>query len=175
MLSPVYPTMDKDRFEFLPESTNAVEAYNRLSKTGKVPRPLSVVLISLYKKDMVAILQYLAETEGMATTYDDRTPAARKKRAVKANAARRKRRCHVEDDALGPPDRNSDFHPSKKRKTTKKVSKVVEYVVVYKPFPFPSVYKSFPLVDIMIMENFSLAEAEDSTVYQVLHNPLTTC
>ena len=72
----------------------------------------------------------------------------------------------MEDDALGPPDRNSNFHPSKKRKTTKKVSKVVEYVVVYKPFP---------LVDIMIMENFSLAEAEDSTVYQVLHDPLTTC
>ena len=60
MLSPVYATMDKDRFEFLPESTNAVEAYNQLSKTGKVPRPLSVVLISLYKEDMVAILQYLA-------------------------------------------------------------------------------------------------------------------
>ena len=135
MLSPVYATMDKDRFESLPESTNAVEAYNRLSKTGKVPRPLSVVLISLYKKDMVAVLQHLAESQGMATTYDDRTPAARKKRAVKANAARRKRRCHVEEDALGPPDHNSDFHPSKKRKTTKKVSKVVDYVLVYKPFP----------------------------------------
>ena len=49
MLSPVYATMDKDRFESLPESTNAVEAYNRLSKTGKVPLPLSIVLISLYK------------------------------------------------------------------------------------------------------------------------------
>ena len=53
--------------------------YNRLSKTGKVPRPLSIVLISLYKKDMVGILQYLAKSEGMATTYDDRTPTARKK------------------------------------------------------------------------------------------------
>ena len=49
MLSPVYVTMDKDRFESLPGSTNAVEAYNRLSKTGKVPLPLSIVLISLYK------------------------------------------------------------------------------------------------------------------------------
>jgi len=27
----------------------------------------------------------------------------------------------------------------------------------------------------MIMENFSLAEAEDSTVYQALNDPLTTC
>ena len=63
MLSPVYATMDKDCFESLPESTNAVEAYNRLSKTGKFPRPLSIVLISLCKKDMVAILQYLAESQ----------------------------------------------------------------------------------------------------------------
>ena len=46
-----------------------------------------ILLIFLYKKDMMAILQYLAEIEGMATSYDDRTPAARKKRAVKANAA----------------------------------------------------------------------------------------
>ena len=45
-----------------------------------------ILLIFLYK-DMVAILQYLAEIEGMATSYDDRTPAARKKQAVKANAA----------------------------------------------------------------------------------------
>ena len=33
--------------------------------------------------------------------------------------------------------RNSDFNPSKNGKTTKKVSKVVEYVVVYRSFPFP--------------------------------------
>ena len=69
----MHATMDKDCFESLPESTNAVEAYNRLLKTGKVPRPLSVVLISQYKKNVVAILQYLAESQGMATTYDDRT------------------------------------------------------------------------------------------------------
>ena len=43
------------------------------------------------------------------------------------------------------------------------------------PSPSLVVYKSFPLVDIMIMENFSLAETEDSTVYQVLYDPLTTC
>ena len=46
------------------------------------------------------------------------------------------------DDVMDPPDRNSDFHPSKKRKTTKKVSKVVEYVLVY---------MSFPLVDISLI------------------------
>lgn len=40
MLSPVGTTMDTSPFEFLPELTNAVEAYNRLSKTGKGPSPL---------------------------------------------------------------------------------------------------------------------------------------
>ena len=43
------------------------------------------------------------------------------------------------DDVMDPPDRNSDFHPSKKRKTTKKVSKVV------------LVYMSFLLVDISLI------------------------
>ena len=41
VLSPLYATTDKDCFKSL-ESTNAVEAYNWLSKNGKVLLPLSV-------------------------------------------------------------------------------------------------------------------------------------
>ena len=83
--------------------------------------PLSIALISLYK-DMVAILHYSAESEEWLQHM--MTEPARKKRAVKA---RRKRHSHVEEDAQGPLDRNSDLH-SPKWKTTKKVSEVVELV-----------------------------------------------
>ena len=91
MLSPVYATMEADRFSFLPDTTNAVEAYNRVSKSGKAPEPLAVALMSLYKKDMVAILEGLADNAGISTTYVDRTPAAREKRNKRSNDARKKR------------------------------------------------------------------------------------
>ena len=74
--------------------------------------------MSLYKKDMVAVLEDLAESIGISTTYVSQTPAARDKRNKKANAARRKKNA-VDNDAQGPPDRNSDFKRlSRKRKAT---------------------------------------------------------
>ncbi len=114
--------MDVSRFDFLPESTNAVEAYNRLSKTGKGPNPLSVAIMSLYKKDMVAVLQDLAEKAGMPTTYEDRSISARQKRAKLCSIARKKRQFKVGDNAQGPPDRNSDY--TRKRKRTDAHKKV---------------------------------------------------
>ena len=57
--------MAPDRFSFLPDSTNAVEAHNWISKSGKAPEPLAVALMSLYKKDMVAVLEGLAEDAGI--------------------------------------------------------------------------------------------------------------
>ena len=115
MLSPVYVTMEADRFSFLPDTTNAVEAYNRVSKSGKAPEPLAVALMSLYKKDMVAILEGLADDAGISTTYVDRTLAAREKRNKRSNDAWKKRQVKEKDDAQGPPDRNSDFKKSKKK------------------------------------------------------------
>lgn len=118
MLCPVYATMGQDRFTFLPDSTNAVESYNRTTKDRKGPEILQVFLMSLYKKDMVAVLEDLAESIGISTTYVSQTPAARDKRNKKANAARRKKNA-VDNDAQGPPDRNSDFKRlSRKRKAT---------------------------------------------------------
>ena len=102
MLCPVYATMGQDRFAFLPDSTNAVESYNRTTKDGKGPEILQVFLMSLYKKDMVAVLEGLAESIGISTTYISQTPAARYKRNKKANAARRRKNA-VDNDAQGPP------------------------------------------------------------------------
>ena len=71
--------MEADRFSFLPDTTNAVEAYNRVSKSGKAPEPLAITLMYLYKKDMVAVLEGLADNAGISTTYVDRTPSVREK------------------------------------------------------------------------------------------------
>ena len=57
--------------------------------------------MSLYKKDMVAVLESLAESISQ-------TPAARDKRNKKTNAARR-RKNSADNNAQGHPDRNSDF------------------------------------------------------------------
>ena len=116
MLSPVFASMAPDRFSFLPDTTNAVEAHNRISKSGKAPEPLAVALMSLYKKDMVAVLEGLAENAGISTSYVDRNPAAREKRSKRANIACRKRQANDVNDAQGPPDRNSDFKKPKTRK-----------------------------------------------------------
>lgn len=73
MLCPLYATMDKDRFETLPESTNVVEAYNRLSKTGTLS-PVHCPHLSVQGHGGNSSL--LCRKWGMATTYDDRTTAA---------------------------------------------------------------------------------------------------
>ena len=75
--------MDPALFESIPHDTNAVEAYHRFSK-GKAMEPLQVALMTVYKEDKLAALQYLASCKGISTTYNDKTPAGRKKRADKA-------------------------------------------------------------------------------------------
>ena len=51
ILPACHAAMDKDIFDRLPSSTNAVESHNRLSKRSK-PNVLRVALISTYKIDM---------------------------------------------------------------------------------------------------------------------------
>ena len=125
--------------------------------------PLSVVLISLYKKDMVAILLYFAKSEGMATTYDDRTTAARSKQWKHEESDdvtwRRMHRIHLTETLTFIHQRSEN---NKEDKWSCRISRHLWFM-------------SFLLGDIVVMKNFPLVEAEDSTVYQALHNPLNTC
>ena len=102
------------------------------NQDGKDPEILQVFLMSLYKKDMVAVLEGLARSIGISTTYISQTPAARDKRNKKANPARRRKNA-VDNDAQGPPDRNSDFKRlSRKRKATDDSSLLDKrYVLAY--------------------------------------------
>ena len=108
MLSSAFSEMNSSTFFKLPNSTNAVELHNRLSK-GATQDVLSVAMMTTYKLDMSAALQHLAVTKGLPVAYEKQTPEARSIRANAQNRARMKRRFHVIDDAQGPPDKKSDF------------------------------------------------------------------
>ena len=69
MLSAAFSEMESSVFYRLPDSTNAVESYNRLCK-GPTPDVLSVAMMTTYRLDMAAALQHLAVTSGISVTYE---------------------------------------------------------------------------------------------------------
>ena len=79
MLSPCFADMNEETFKRLPGSTNAVESYNRCSKTEK-PDILKVAMMYTYKVDIAAALENLAISQKIATSYTSMTPDDRKKR-----------------------------------------------------------------------------------------------
>lgn len=99
--------MDSQTFNRLPDSTNAVEAHNRLSK-GSSPKVLQVALLSTYRVDVSAALQHIAKAKGVSIAYDDMSPTARAKRVATLNLARRKRRA-IDNNDGGPPDKKRQF------------------------------------------------------------------
>ena len=102
MLSGMFSKMGSSLFASLPTSTNAVEAYNRISKSS-TPEPLNIAMLMTYKEDMLAALKHLACLKGIFTSYEDWSLEAQKKRVSKQNEAHRKRRAREDDDAEGPP------------------------------------------------------------------------
>ena len=109
MLSATCADMSETTFQQIPNSTNAVESYNRLCK-GSSPDPLEVAMMTTYKLDMAAAMQHLAVLSGMTVTYERQTPEARSVRSSAQGKARNKRRfAKVVDDAQGPPDKISNF------------------------------------------------------------------
>ena len=91
--------MSEETFKRLPGSINAVESYNRCSKTEK-PDILKVAMMYTYKVDMAAALENLE----IATSYTSRTPDDSKKRAQQQSKARQKR-YRKDNDNGGPPDK----------------------------------------------------------------------
>ena len=78
MLSGMFSKMGSSLFASLPTSTNAVEAYNRISKSS-TPEPLNIAMLMTYKEDMLAALEHLACLIGISTSYEDRSLEAQKK------------------------------------------------------------------------------------------------
>ena len=97
--------MTAEQFNKLPTSTNAVEAYNQLSKEPSQDS-LEVAMTATYKMDMAAALRHIAHTKGITVSYESLSPTSRKKRTQTANKARAKWRAREEDDGEGPPDKS---------------------------------------------------------------------
>ena len=111
MLSPHFSAMTDERFQNIPNSTNAVESHNRLSKLSK-PEVLCAALLTTYKVDMVAALEHMARLEGLPTSYEDATndTRAKKNKAVQRSCVKRKLQLSDNDD--GPPDKHKHFQTS---------------------------------------------------------------
>jgi len=103
--------MTDEHFQSIPNSTNAVESHNRLSKLSR-PEILCAALLTTYKVDMAAALEHMARLEGLPTSYEDTTDDARVKKNKAVQRSRLKRKLHNNDDD-GPPDKNKHFQNSK--------------------------------------------------------------
>lgn len=112
MLSPNFSSMTDEEFKTLPSSTNAVESHNRLSKISKL-EILNSAILTTYKIDMAATLEHMARLEGLSTSYDDRSDAARikKSKAVQKSHSKRKSQLSNDDDD-GPPDKRRHIQSS---------------------------------------------------------------
>ena len=102
MLSPVYCSMDPEQFKGLPNSTNAVESYNRFGRAAH-RQPLKVAMMATYREDMAKSLEVMACRKGLTTTYHSHSESARSKRSAQQGLARRKRFRDENDDPEGPP------------------------------------------------------------------------
>lgn len=106
--------MTSELFQQLPNSTNAVESYNRFGRPTH-RQPLKLAMLTTYKEDMAKSLQIIACRNGLSTDYESQSEASRSKRSAKQSMARRKRLRLDDkiDDAEGPPDTKKSFSAGK--------------------------------------------------------------
>ena len=101
MLTANHSVINKDLFDRLPTTTNAVESHNCLSKNGKLDI-LRVAMMSTYKIDMSNALECLARMQGISTSYVHTT---------KPTATKRKHKVLTDnEEENGPPDKHRDFN-----------------------------------------------------------------
>ena len=110
MLCGCHSSMDRQQFEELPTSTNAVESYNRFGKHTH-RQPLKVAMMATYKEDMAETLEIMARRQGLTTSYDNQSTSACAKHSSQQNRARQKRLRSENDDPEGPPDTKRKFFP----------------------------------------------------------------
>lgn len=110
MLSPCFSLMSSQQFNELPNSTNAVESYNRFGRSVH-RQPLKVAMMATYREDMAKSFEIMARGRGLLTSYEDQTPTGRDKRSKQQNSARRKRLRYTDDvdNPMGPPDKRANF------------------------------------------------------------------
>ena len=80
MLSGAFSKMGANTFSNM--LTSAVEAYNRVSKSGNA-EPLNIAMLGKYKYDMAAVLEHTARQEGVLHHMEDMSFKAQRQCAQK--------------------------------------------------------------------------------------------
>ena len=131
MLAKPFSIMSSEDWDRAPRNTNGVERINSATKSGGQKQSLYAAMQSLYEKDKVFVLKYIAS--GSKMSYRGvRDEEQRSQAAVK-----RKRSINVNDKnaSFGPPDKNQHFdgcvHPRKKSKIDRNESEKKDVEVLY--------------------------------------------
>ena len=123
MLSQPFAKMASSTWNKAPRNTNGMERANSLAKDGDGKRKsLYYAMQSLYEKDKVFALQYIAADGGSKTTYCSETSEEQR---MKAACKRKARQAVIKDSttSLGPPDKKQHFDNSQVRKTRAQIRK----------------------------------------------------
>ena len=91
-------------FQRKPHETNAVESHHQFS-VGATTEILLNALMIVYK-DMLAVMKFLALSEGITIIVMDKTPSGRQKVATQVNSARLRKSLRQEKSDGGPPDKD---------------------------------------------------------------------
>ena len=128
MLSKPFAKMASSTWNKAPRNTNGVKRANSLAKDGDSKRKsLYCAMQSLYEKDKVFALQYIAADGGSKVTYRSEVS---EEQWMKAACKRRERQFAIKDStaSLGPPDKKQHFDNSQvhnaKAQTNKGKSKI---------------------------------------------------
>ena len=122
MLSKPFARMALSTWNKAPSNFNGVERANSLAKDGDSKRKsLYCAMQSLYEKDKVFALQYIAADGGTKTSYHSEISEEQRMKAV---CKRKMRQVAIKDSmaSLGPPDKKQHFDNSKVHAGTKQES-----------------------------------------------------
>ena len=107
MLAKPFSVMNSKDWDSAPRNTNGVERANSLAKCGGNKPSLYAAMQSLYEKDKMFALQYIASENGSKITY--RSPLDEEQRSQVAVKRKRQEKNSDKNACFGPPDKHQHF------------------------------------------------------------------
>ena len=118
MLSKPFSVMSSSHWDQAPRNTNGVERANGLAKSGTSKISLFAAMQSLYEKDKMFALQYLAASE-ISSKISYRSSQEDECRGQSSLQNKQKRKNTDASANFGPPDKNEHFQPPQSKKIKK--------------------------------------------------------
>ena len=118
MLSKPFSVMSSSHWDQAPRNTNGVERANGLAKSGTSKISLFAAMQSLYEKDKMFALQYLAASE-ISSKISYRSAQEDERRGQSSLQNKQKQKNTDASANFGPPDKNEHFQPPQSKKIKK--------------------------------------------------------